>query len=45
MNGAYYLIDDTYKITNFDKLKEENIMLKSDNFNLKNIVKEKDKNI
>ena len=43
MNGAYYAIDDTYKITNFDKLKEENIMLKSDNFNLKNIVKEKDK--
>ena len=36
-------MDDAYKIANFDKVKEENTMLKSDNYNLKNIVKEKDK--
>ena len=43
MNGAYYTTDDAYKIANFDKVKAENTMLKSDNYNLKNIVKEKDK--
>lgn len=50
MKGAYYTMDDAYKIANYDglleenkKLKEENAMLKSDNYNLKNIVKEKDK--
>ena len=43
MKGAYLNMDDAYKIANFDKLKEENTMLKSDNYNLKNIVKEKDK--
>ena len=50
MNGVYYITDDACKIANYDrlleetkKLKEENTMLKSDNFNLKNIVKEKDK--
>lgn len=50
MNGTYYTTDDTCKITNYDrlveenkKLKEENTMLKSDNYNLKNIAKEKDK--
>lgn len=43
MKGAYLTMDDAYKIANFDKLKEENTMLKSDNYNLKNIVKEKDK--
>ena len=50
MKGAYYTMDDAYKIANFDKLveennklKSENTMLRSDNYNLKNIVKEKDK--
>lgn len=43
MKGAYYGMDDAYKIANFDKVKEENTMLKSDNYNLKNILKEKDK--
>ena len=36
-------MDDAYKIANFDKVKEENTMLRSDNYNLKNIIKEKDK--
>ena len=35
MKGAYYTMDDAYKIANFDKLKEENTMLKSDNNILK----------
>ena len=50
MNGAYYAIDDTYKIANYDKLleenkklKEENIMLKSDYNILTNAVRNKDK--
>lgn len=43
MKGAYYGMDDAYKIANFDKVKEENTMLRSDNYNLKNIIKEKDK--
>ncbi len=43
MKGAYLTMDDAYKIANFDKVKEENTMLRSDNYNLKNIIKEKDK--
>ena len=43
MKGAYYAMDDAYKIANFDKLKEENTMLKSDNNILKEAVKNKDK--
>ena len=50
MNGAYYAIDDTDKIANYDrlleenkKLKEENTMLKSDNNILKEAVRNKDK--
>ena len=36
-------MDDAYKIANFDKLKEENTMLKSDNNILKETVRNKDK--
>ena len=36
-------MDDAYKIANFDKLKEENTMLKSDNNILKEAVRNKDK--
>lgn len=43
MKGAYYTMDDAYKIANFDKLKEENTMLKSDNNILKEAVRNKDK--
>lgn len=43
MKGAYYTMDDAYKIANFDKLKEENAMLKSDNNILKEAVRNKDK--
>lgn len=43
MKGKYLSMDDAYKIANFDKVKEENTMLRSDNYNLKNIIKEKDK--
>lgn len=43
MKGAYLSMDDAYKIANFDKLKEENTMLKSDNNILKEAVRNKDK--
>lgn len=43
MKGAYYTMDDAYKIANFDKVKEENTMLKSDNNILKEAVRNKDK--
>ena len=43
MKGAYYTMDDVYKIANFDKLKEENTMLKSDNNILKETIRNKDK--
>lgn len=36
-------MDDAYKIANFDKVKEENTMLKSDNNILKEAVRNKDK--
>ena len=36
-------MDDAYKIANYDKLKEENTMLKSDNNILKEAVRNKDK--
>ena len=36
-------MDDAYKIANFDKQREKNIMLESDNKLLKEIVKNKDK--
>ena len=35
MKGIYLTMDDAYKIANFDKVKEENTMLRSDNYNLK----------
>lgn len=43
MKGKYLSMDDAYKIANFDKLKEENTMLKSDNNILKEAVRNKDK--
>ncbi len=43
MKGAYLNMDDAYKIANFDKVKEENTMLKSDNNILKEAVRNKDK--
>ena len=43
MKGTYYTMDDAYKIANFDKQREKNIMLESDNKLLKEIVKNKDK--
>ena len=43
MKGAYYTMDDAYKIANFDKVKEENTMLKSDNNILKETIRNKDK--
>lgn len=36
-------MDDAYKIANYDKVKEENTMLKSDNNILKEAVRNKDK--
>ena len=36
-------MDDAYKIANFDKVKEENTMLKSDNNILKESIRNKDK--
>ena len=36
-------MDDAYKIANFDKVKEENTMLKSDNNILKETIRNKDK--
>ncbi len=36
-------MDDAYKIANFDKVKEENTMLKSDNNILKEAIRNKDK--
>ena len=43
MKGAYLSMDDAYKIANYDKLVEENTMLKSDNNILKEAIKNKDK--
>lgn len=43
MKGAYYTMDDAYKIANYDKVKEENTMLKSDNNILKESIRNKDK--
>lgn len=43
MKGAYLTMDDAYKIANYDKVKEENTMLKSDNNILKEAVRNKDK--
>ena len=43
MKGIYLTMDDAYKIANFDKVKEENTMLKSDNNILKEAVRNKDK--
>lgn len=43
MKGAYYTMDDAYKIANFAKIKEENTMLKSDNNILKESIRNKDK--
>lgn len=43
MKGVYYIMDDAYKIANYDKLVEENTMLKSDNNILKEAIKNKDK--
>ena len=43
MKGKYLTMDDAYKIANFDKQREKNIMLESDNKLLKEIVKNKDK--
>ena len=43
MKWAYYTMDDAYKIANFDKVKEENTMLKSDNNILKETIRNKDK--
>ena len=43
MKGAYLSMDDAYKIANYDKVKEENTMLKSDNNILKEAVRNKDK--
>lgn len=43
MKGAYLTMDDAYKIANFDKVKEENTMLKSDNNILKESIRNKDK--
>lgn len=34
MKGAYYNMDDAYKIANYDKVKEENTTLKSNAINL-----------
>lgn len=43
MKGTYYNMNDAYKIANYDKVKEENTMLKSDNNILKEAVRNKDK--
>ena len=43
MKGIYLTMDDAYKIANFDKVKEENTMLKSDNNILKETIRNKDK--
>lgn len=43
MKGVYLSMNDAYKIANFDKLKEENTVLKSDNNILKEAVRNKDK--
>ena len=43
MKGVYLSMNDAYKIANFDKLKEENTVLKSDNNILKEAVRKKDK--
>ena len=43
MKGKILSMDDAYKIANFDKVKEENTMLKSDNNILKESIRNKDK--
>lgn len=43
MKGKILSMDDAYKIANFDKVKEENTMLKSDNNLLKESIRNKDK--
>lgn len=43
MKGKILSMDDAYKIANYDKLVEENTMLKSDNNILKEAIKNKDK--
>lgn len=34
MKGAYYSMDDAYKIANFDKVNEKRKMLETENFEL-----------
>ncbi len=43
MKGAYYTMDDAYKIANFDKVNEKYRMIESDNKLLKETIKGKDK--
>lgn len=39
MKGAYYTMDDAYKIANFDKVKEKCRMLEGNNFELTQKIK------
>ncbi len=45
MKGKYLTMDDAFKIENFEKLKAENTMLKTNNLALEGIIKCKNKDI